>query len=247
GAISELELARAIVKGASHAGLLGTVGDGATPTKYRIGIKVILENFGLAIPFFKPRMDKTMIVERLLAAEEAGAVAVGMDIDAASFVTMEMKKQSTVTKSVEELSELIGMVKIPFIVKGILSPCDAKLAKDAGASAIVVSNHGGRVSDAIIAPVDALPLVREAVGWDFPVLLDGGIRSAWDVVRAISLGADMVMIGRPVMIYAVGQGVAGVRYYFDSLRNELSRALSLIGVDNVEKIKGKRDILYERL
>lgn len=247
GAISELELARAMVKGANHAGLLGTVGDGATPTKYRIGIKVILENFGLAIPFFKPRMDRGMIVERLLAAEEAGAVAVGMDIDAASFVTMEMKKQSTVTKSVEELADLIGVVKVPFILKGILSPVDAKLAQEAGAAAIVVSNHGGRVSDATIAPVDALPVVREAVGWDFPVILDGGIRSGWDVVRALALGADMVMIGRPVMIYAVGQGVAGVRYYFDTLRNELAKALSLVGVDAVEKIKGKRDILYERL
>jgi isopentenyl diphosphate isomerase/L-lactate dehydrogenase-like FMN-dependent dehydrogenase len=208
---------------------------------------VILENFGLAIPFFKPRMDRGMIVERLLAAEEAGAVAVGMDIDAASFVTMEMKKQSTVTKSVEELADLIGVVKVPFILKGILSPVDAKLAQEAGAAAIVVSNHGGRVSDATIAPVDALPVVREAVGWDFPVILDGGIRSGWDVVRALALGADMVMIGRPVMIYAVGQGVAGVRYYFDTLRNELAKALSLVGVDAVEKIKGKRDILYERL
>ncbi|MCX7883251.1 MAG: alpha-hydroxy-acid oxidizing protein [Brevinematales bacterium] len=246
GAIPELELARSIVKGANQAGLVGAVGDGATPTKYRIGIKVILENFGLAIPFFKPRLDKTMIIERLLAAEEAGAVAMGMDIDAASFLTMEMKKQATVTKSVEELAELIGMVKVPFLLKGILSPTDAKLAKEAGAAAIVVSHHGGRVSDAMIAPVDALPRVREAVGEDFPVILDGGIRSGWDVVRALALGADAVMIGRPVMIYAVGQGVAGVRYYFESLKNELAKALSLVGADTPDKIKGKREILYER-
>ncbi len=246
GAISELELARAIVKGANQVGVLGTVGDGATPTKYRIGIRVILENFGLAIPFFKPRMDTAMIVERMLAAEEAGAVAVGMDIDAASFVTMEMKKQATVTKSIEEIAYLMETVKLPFILKGILSPADARLAREAGVAALVVSNHGGRVSDATTAPVDALPRIREVVG-DMPLILDGGIRSGWDVLRALALGADLVMVGRPVMIYAVGNGVAGVRYYLENLKTEFRKALSLVGASTVDEIKGKKDILYERL
>jgi len=246
GAISELELARSIVKGACHAGVVGVVGDGATPTKYRIGIRVILENFGMAIPFFKPRMDKAMITERLLAAQEAGAVAVGMDIDAASFVTMEMKKQATVTKSIEEIADLVSTVRVPFILKGILSAQDARLARSAGVAALVVSNHGGRVSDALVAPIDALPVVREAVGEDFPLIFDGGIRSGWDVVRALVLGADAVMIGRPVMIYAVGQGVAGVRYYLESIKNELKKALSLVGAENVESVKGRKEILYER-
>jgi len=246
GAISELELARSIVKGANQVGVIGSVGDGATPNKFRVGMKVILENFGLAIPFFKPRQDKSMIVERLLAAAEAGACAVGMDIDAASFLTMEMKKQATVTKSVEEIAELIAVTKLPFVLKGILSPRDAELAVEAGVSALVVSNHGGRVSDALIAPVDALPRIREVVGEDYPLILDGGIRSGWDVVRALALGADLVMVGRPVMIYAVGQGVVGVRYYLEGMKNELKKALSLVGATTIDDIKGKRDILYER-
>lgn len=246
GAISELDLARAIVKGANQAGSIGFVGDGATPTKFKIGIKVILENFGRAVPIFKPRFDSSMILERLAAAKDAGAIAAGVDIDAASFATMEMKGQNTSTKTPAEIKELVDAAGIPFILKGILSPGDAESAIKAGVKILIVSNHGGRVSDSLISPVDALPLIRKAVGKDAILILDGGIRSGGDVFKALCLGADLVMIGRPVMIAAVGGGVQGVRQYLNKIGNELRKTMAYTGVKTIRELSGNDKYLYFR-
>lgn len=246
GAITELNLARAIVKGANQAGTIGFVGDGATPTKFKIGIQVIVENFGLAIPVFKPRYDQKMILQRIEAACEAGALAVGMDIDAASFMTMEMKGQRASTKTFDELKELVDASSIPFILKGILSPRDAEMAVKAGVKAIIVSNHGGRVSDSLIAPIDALASIRKAIDDDTLLILDGGVRSGADVLKSLALGADFAMIGRPVMIAAVGGRIQGVRQYFAKIEKELKRAMTLVGANNISDLKGNTDLLYFR-
>jgi isopentenyl diphosphate isomerase/L-lactate dehydrogenase-like FMN-dependent dehydrogenase/biotin carboxylase len=246
GAISELNLAQSIVKGANQAGTVGFVGDGATPTKFKIGIRVIMENFGLAVPIFKPRYDQKMIFERIEAAKSVGALAVGMDIDAASFMTMDMKGQSTSTKTFEELRELVRFAEIPFILKGILSPFDAELALKAGVKGIIVSNHGGRVSDSLVAPIDMIADIKRAVGSDAVVILDGGVRSGADVLKALALGADFAMIGRPVMIYAVGGGVQAVRQYFERIAVELKKAMTFVGVNSIGCLKGKKDALYFR-
>jgi isopentenyl diphosphate isomerase/L-lactate dehydrogenase-like FMN-dependent dehydrogenase/biotin carboxylase len=246
GAISEIDLARAIVKGANHAGTIGFVGDGATPTKYRIGLRVVMENFGLAVPIFKPRYDNKLILERIEGAKEAGAIAVGIDIDGASFLTMEMKGQSTSTKTFEELKELVDCAGIPFILKGILSPRDADTALKAGVKALIVSNHGGRVNDALAAPIDALKAVKKAVGNDALIILDGGVRSGSDVVKCLGMGADLVMIGRPAMIAAVGAGIQGVRQYFNKINNELKKAMAFLGVDNIKDLKNNDIFFYYR-
>ncbi len=237
GGISELELARAIVKGANHAGTVGFLGDGATPTKYKIFIRVILENFGMAIPIFKPRFDNSMIIERIKNTEDAGAMAVGIDIDAASFLTMEMKGQSTSTKSMEELKELVCSTDLPFVIKGILSERDAELAVKAGVKVIIVSNHGGRVSDSIAAPITRLKKIKEVLRNEALIIYDGGVRSGGDVFKAIALGADLVMIGRPLMIYAVGGGIQGVRQYIDKITAELKRTMILTGIKDLKEIK----------
>lgn len=246
GAISELDLARAVVKGSNQAGTIGFVGDGATPTKYRIGIRVVMENFGLAVPIFKPRYDNKMIMERIQAAKDIGAPAVGVDIDAASFMTMEMKGQNTSTKTFEELRELVEFAEIPFILKGILSPKDAEAALKAGVKGIIVSNHGGRVNDSLLSPIDALQGIRKAVGKDTLIIMDGGVRSGSDVLKSIALGADMVMIGRPVMISAVGGGIQGVRQYLNRISNELKRSMAFIGASSLDEIRNCKDILYFR-
>lgn len=246
GAISELDLARSIVKGANQAGTIGFVGDGATPSKYRIGIRVILENFGLAIPIFKPRYDNKQIIERIDSARAAGALAVGIDIDAASFLTMEMKSQNTSTKTFEELNELVNSAQIPFILKGVLSPGDAEFAVKAGVKGLIVSNHGGRVSDSLITPIDALKNIKKAVGNEAIVILDGGLRNGGDVIKALALGADMVMIGRPVMIAAVGGGIQGVRQYFTKISSEFKKAMAFVGAGCIKELKGNENILHYR-
>ena len=108
------------------------VGDGASPNKYLIGLEVIKKLGGLGIPIFKPRVFNIDIIKRFKAAEDAGAIAVGIDIDAASFKTMTMKNQAVGPKSIEELLELKSHLSVPFILKGIMNPKTALAAIEAG-------------------------------------------------------------------------------------------------------------------
>jgi 4-hydroxymandelate oxidase len=122
-----------------------------------------------------------------------------------------------------------SITSVPIVLKGILSAADATLAAEHGASAIVVSNHGGRQLDGVIATLDALPEVVDAAGGRTEVWLDGGVRSGADVLRALALGARIVLLGRPVLWgLAVGgeQGVLGV---LTRLRDEIEEALVLCG------------------
>lgn len=120
------------------------------------------------------------------------------------------------------------------IVKGILNPADARIARDAGVDAIIVSSHGGRQLAAAPAPLSMLPLVREAVGNDFPVLMDGGIRSGEDIARALCLGANFVLLGRP-FIYAVGASgtLEGPRIVIDMLAGELDNTMAQLGARSI--------------
>jgi len=121
-------------------------------------------------------------------------------------------------------------------VKGILDPDDAVRALDAGADGVVVSNHGGRQLDGVMASLDALPAVASAVSGRGDVLLDGGIRRGSDVVKALCLGADAVCIGRPFLYGLAVAGEAGVRAVLRILRTEIARTLTLMGVGGVHDL-----------
>lgn len=122
----------------------------------------------------------------------------------------------------------------PFVVKGILEPDDAVRAVDeVGATGVVVSNHGGRQLNGAVASLDALPDVAEAVGDRATVLIDGGVRSGSDVVTAMALGADAVMIGRPYIYGLAVAGGDGVTAVLDILANEIRQTLTLMGVASV--------------
>ncbi|MFF1816284.1 alpha-hydroxy acid oxidase [Kribbella sp. NPDC058245] len=110
------------------------------------------------------------------------------------------------TFSWRDLAWVRSVTEIPLLVKGILDPRDALAAVDAGADGVVVSNHGGRQFDGAPASIDALGSVIDAVGNDFPVLLDSGIRGGTDVLKALAVGADAVLVGRP-LLWALAAGV----------------------------------------
>ena len=129
----------------------------------------------------------------------------------------------------EDLAWLRGQTDKPILVKGIMSPADAKQALALGANGLVVSNHGGRVLDGMVSPVDVLPLMRAAVGAEVPLLLDGGIRWGTDVVKAVALGADAVMVGRPQMHALAVAGMLGVAHMLHLLRVELELAMAQLG------------------
>ena len=235
GAIDELEFCRAVINGTIEAGTIAFVGDGASPDKYRIGLKAVAEAGGIGIPIFKPRADAE-IIKRLKAAEDAGAIAAGMDIDAIVFKTMEMRNQQTGPRGAGGLARLISSTKLPFILKGIMTAEDAVKAADAGAWAIIVSNHGGRILDEMPGAMDVLESISAAVKGRLYIMVDGGFRSGVDIIKAVALGADAVLIGRPPAIAAVGLGARGVRHYFNSLESELKKAMMLTGVSSVSEI-----------
>ena len=133
------------------------------------------------------------------------------------------------TLSWDAVAWLRAQTKLPVVIKGILTEEDARLAVDAGASAIVVSNHGGRQLDGSPASVAALPEVVDAVAGRVEVLMDGGIRRGTDVLKALALGARAVCIGRPYLWALAAAGEDGVRDVLRLLREELSLAMALSG------------------
>lgn len=129
----------------------------------------------------------------------------------------------------EDLGTLRSMTSVPVVIKGILHPDDAREAAERGADGIVVSNHGGRQVDGAIASLDALPAIVDAVGADLDILLDSGIRSGADAVKALALGADAVLVGRPYLWGMALDGATGVEAVLRHLLAELDLTLALSG------------------
>ncbi|MBO0801188.1 MAG: alpha-hydroxy-acid oxidizing protein [Blastocatellia bacterium] len=125
---------------------------------------------------------------------------------------------------------------LPIALKGILHPDDAVLAVEHGASAVIVSNHGGRQLDTAPATIEALPAIAEALTGVVPLLLDGGIRRGTDILKALALGAGAVMIGRPVLWGLAVAGEDGVRKVLEILRAEFVNALALCGCSTLKEV-----------
>lgn len=139
--------------------------------------------------------------------------------------------------SKEQLQELIKQSPVPVIIKGVLHPDDATELKAMGAAGIIVSNHGGRTLDGAPASLTSLPTIRSAVGDEFPVFLDSGIRSGADIFKAIASGADAVLIGR-LQVYALSvAGALGVAHMLKLLREELELTMAMAGCSNIDEIK----------
>ncbi|MBU1487815.1 ATP-grasp domain-containing protein [bacterium] len=236
GAISQDTYTKSVVDGCRAAGTIAMVGDGARVDHYQGELANIHRANGWGIAIFKPRSDQREILTRIKAAEQVGAVACGIDLDAACLTTMITKGQSVGPKSVQDLKDLIRSTSLPFIIKGIMTVPDAERAVEAGAKAIVVSNHGGRVLDYMPGALDVLPQIVKAVGKEITILVDGGIRSGLDVLKCLALGAKAVLIGRPVAIAAVGGEREGVKLLLESYEDELKEAMILTGQAKVGEI-----------
>ena len=238
-AIGEYDLAKYLLLGAREAGSIAFLGDGASPDRYLTVLKALSEVEGFGILICKPRADSAAIVERFRMAEEISAAAVGIDIDAVSLKTMEMKNISGSSKSFDELRKLRDSTKLPFILKGIMSVSDAELAIKAGVDSIVVSNHGGRILDEMPGTARILSDIVKFVNNRIPVLVDGGIRSGMDVFKMNALGANAVLVGRPMAIAAVGGEISAVKYLLSRYGSELKKTMSICGTQNISSINEK--------
>ncbi len=243
GAITEQELALTMVGGSAAAGTIGLTGDGPDPVHFSAGLEAVRAHGGRGIPIVKPRPAE-QILHRVRQAEEAGAWAVGVDVDAAGIINMVRAGQPVGPKPAREWAEIIAATDLPFILKGIMTVEDAEASVKAGAVAIVVSNHGGRVLDYTPGTAEVLPEIAKAVGGDVFILVDGGVRSGVDVLKMLALGADAVLVGRPLAIAAVGGGAEGVATVLNQYADQLRSAMILTGCTSLDEID--ESILFSR-
>ena len=228
GAIEEEDLAWAFVGGAKAAGTFAMTGDGPLPIFLESGLKAIARAGGYGIPVIKPR-PLPDILERVQRAVDAGAVAIAIDVDAAALLPMTRAGQPVGPTPPEKVRELAARIPLPLILKGIMTVDEALIAAEAGAAGIVVSNHGGRSLDHLAGTAEVLPEIATAVKGRLAILVDGAVRTGADVLKMLALGADAVLVGRPLAIMAVGGGAEGVELYLRKLADELRTAMLLTG------------------
>jgi len=241
-ATTEEEYANSVVGGAIKAGTIAMIGDGGDPSYLELGLNAIQKAGGKGIAIIKPRSNEE-IIKRIKLAEEAGAIAVGIDIDGAGLLTMALYNQPVGPKSFKDLNTLVNSTKLPFIVKGILSVEEAKFCQKAGVDTIVVSNHGGRILDDTLAPCEVLNEIVKEVGYKINVLVDGAARNGGDILKYLALGAKGVLIGRPIIWGAVGNGEEGVKIILENFKNELFKNMILTGCEEASNVSSR--IIHE--
>jgi len=228
GAISEREMVDAMLQGTLAAGSLGMTGDTGVPSMYDDGLAGIRAVNGRGIPFIKPRSNDE-IKKRIEKAEEAGALAVGVDVDGAGLITMALNGQPVGPKSFKDIKELVSFTELPFIIKGIMTADEAETVAAAGVSAIVISNHGGRVLDYAQGAARVLPAIADRLDGKLTIFADGGVRAGTDVLKLLALGADAVLVGRPLIIGAFGGDREGVKLTIETYTKQLLQAMILTG------------------
>ena len=187
----------------------------------------------------KPFRDRDKMVAVLKEAEVLGAVAVGTDIDfalgqKAGDRVFHEKEMAPLT--FEELVDLRKETMLPFIIKGILHEDDAEKALKIGANAVVVSNHRGVVLDYCAHALEVLPLIREVVGKEMTILADSGFMRGSDVLKALALGADGVLVGQAILLAAIANGETGVRDMIMEMTGQLQRAMTLTGCPDLKSV-----------
>lgn len=224
-----------LVSSCAEFGIAAFTGDGMDSNVMVAATEAIKKAGGLGIPTVKP-WNVEMVREKMALVKDAGAFAAAMDIDAAGLPFLKNFNPPAGSKSVEELREIVKAAGVPFIVKGIMTVKGALKAKEAGAAAIVVSNHGGRVLDQCPATAEVLEEIAKAVDGSMKIFVDGGIRSGTDVFKALALGADAVIIARPFVTAVYGGGREGVEAYIQKIGSELADTMAMCGVSSLSEI-----------
>ena len=232
---NDMEYNQILVKACSENGIAAFTGDGTNPAVMEAASKAIAAEHGNGIPTIKP-WNQELVFEKLDLARTSGCKAVAMDIDGAGLPFLKNMTPPAGSKSVQELTEIIRYAAMPFIVKGVMTVRGAQKAAEAGAAAIIVSNHGGRVLGQTPATAEVLAEIADAVGGSMKIFVDGGIRTGTDVFKALALGADAVLIGRPFVPMVYGDGAQGVATYIEKIGSELRDTMAMCGVHTLDEI-----------
>ncbi len=239
--ITEEDFAYNILEGCKVAGTIGFTGN--TSKDYELthpAIMALKRVEGHGVNIFKPQ-SQDVLLELIRQSEEEKAVAVGVDIDGAGSVNFALAGKPVFRKTIDELKELKRSTNLPFIIKGVLCREDARAAVDAGADVVAVSNHGGRVLDSGRGVADVLPEIVETIrktdnGARVIITADGGVRTGFDVVKMLALGADFVLVGRPLAREAVSNGIEGVRRILEFIKNDVRVAMIMTSCNTLDDI-----------
>jgi isopentenyl diphosphate isomerase/L-lactate dehydrogenase-like FMN-dependent dehydrogenase len=237
--MSDADYTKLLVRGCRAAGVLAGLGDGLDAASFEKNISTIGDAGASVIAFIKPWAVKEEIGARLDMAVKAGISICGMDVDAAGLTVLRRRGTPVSTQTPEELAQVIKLAHgrgIKFIVKGVMAVDEAVIAADAGADAVLVSNHGGRVLDHSPGTAEVLPAIADAVGGRVLVMMDGGVRSGADVLKALALGAQAALICRPVVVALHGDEQQGVVRYFAQLQEELAQTMRLTGCGSLAAV-----------
>ena len=225
-----------LVKACAEGGIAAFTGDGLDANVMKVACEAIAACKGMGVPTVKPWNQDT-VAEKMEMVKASGSFAVAMDIDAAGLPFLKGMNPPAGSKTVEELHHIAELAGVPFIVKGVMTVRGALKAQQAGASAIVVSNHGGRVLDQCPATAEVLSDIAQALkGSGVKVLVDGGIRSGVDVFKALAMGADAVLICRPFVPAVYGGAEEGVKLFIEKIGAELSDTMAMCGAKQLSDI-----------
>jgi 4-hydroxymandelate oxidase len=231
----------AVVGGAQLAGTMAFIADGTEDPleTYRIRLGALGRFGGRGVGVIKPR-DQESIRQRVALIEEAGGTAVAIDIDSAGRAVRAAKLGQVIEpKTAKQLAEIAKATRLPLILKGVMTADEALIALDVGAKCVIVSNHGGRNLDHTPGTAEVLPAIAAKVKGKIAILADGGVRYGADVLKMLALGADAVLVGRPIIRGAHGGGAEGVQVILDKIRGELAEAMVLTGTPSVRAVPAR--------
>lgn len=236
-AISESDFQRGMIEGAKLFGTIGLSGNTVDFPEHP-GIDVIKENNGWGIPVFKPQEQRALL-KLFSMAEKANVIAIGVDLDGCGSTNWALRGKPVYRKSEKELKELVDATDRPVIFKGIMTMEDAEKVVDSGAAALDVSNHGGRVLDYGQGVAEVLPEISRKYRDKILIMADGAVRTGYDALKLLALGADIALIGRPLARMSLAGGAEAVKAYLDYVKADLRGAMLMTGCDNLKEVDHK--------
>jgi 4-hydroxymandelate oxidase len=234
--VDEMSYLNALGHGCKQAGLLAFLGDGANREAFEMPLNLHKELPDSTVMTIKPWL-LDQVFSKMSEVKACKPRAIAMDVDAAGLILLKQMGVPVAYKTAEDLKKIKEFANVPFIVKGVMTIEDAQVALDAGVDAIVVSNHGGRVLDDCASTIEVLEEISNFVNNRCKVYVDGGFRSGADVFKAIALGADAVLIGRPFSHMAIGGLQEGVAMYASKLVEEFKECMRMTGCITLQDIR----------
>lgn len=234
--VDEKSYLDALGHGCKHAGLMAFLGDGANREAFEMPLSLHKELPESTVMTIKPWL-LDQVFSKMSEVKGCKPKAVAMDVDAAGLILLKQMGVPVAYKTVEDLKKIKDFAQVPLIVKGVMTIEDAQAAIDANVDAIVVSNHGGRVLDDCASTIEVLEEIATFVNKRCKVYVDGGFRSGADVFKALALGADAVLIGRPFSHMAIGGLQEGVTMYANKLVEEFRECMRMTGCITLQDIK----------